>query len=84
MRLIDFAKRRPDGLIDHDWIEGFEAHKMLVALESCPYESGTDEFKSWVEGWTYAANYLGQENISHPKRRTQRPGSEETANLSSS
>ena len=55
MRLIDFAKRRPDGLIDQDWVEGFEAYKMQKPPESCPYDDASEQFNAWIEGWMEAA-----------------------------
>ena len=58
MRLIDFAKRRPDGLIDQNWVEGFEAYKLEKAPESCPYVDASEEFNAWIEGWMEAA-YCG-------------------------
>ena len=62
MKLIDFAKRRPDGLIDQDWVDGFEACKLRKPLEFCPC-GDTSEFNSWVEGWieaAYSVNYSSQ------------------------
>ena len=58
MRLIDFARRRPDGLIDQDWVEGFEAYKLQQPPESCPYDDQSEHFNAWVEGWMEAA-YFG-------------------------
>lgn len=58
MRLIDFAKRRPDGLIDQNWVEGFEAYKLQKLPEFCPYDDGSEQFNAWVEGWMEAA-YFG-------------------------
>jgi len=55
MRLIDFAKRRPDGLIDQDWVEGFEAYKMQKPPESCPYDDASEQFSAWIQGWMEAA-----------------------------
>ena len=55
MRLIDFAKRRPDGLIDQNWVEGFEAYRLQKPPESCPYDDASEEFNAWVEGWMEAA-----------------------------
>lgn len=56
MKLIDFAKRRPDGLIDHIWVEGFEAYKLQKPPESCPYDDASEQFNAWVEGWMEAAD----------------------------
>ena len=55
MRLIDFARRRPDGLIDQDWVEGFEAYKLQKPPESCPYDEASEQFNAWVAGWMEAA-----------------------------
>ena len=55
MRLIDFAKRRPDGLIEENWVEGFEAYKLQATPDSCPYDDASDQFNNWVEGWMDAA-----------------------------
>ena len=55
MRLVDFAKRRPDGLIDQNWVEGFEAYKLQKPPESCPYDDASEQFNAWVEGWMEAA-----------------------------
>ena len=55
MRLIYFAKRRPDGLIDQDWVEGFEAYKMQKPPESCPYDDASEQFNAWIQGWMEAA-----------------------------
>lgn len=55
MRLIDFAKRRPDGLIDQNWVEGFEAFKLQEPPDSSPYDDASEQFNSWVEGWMDAA-----------------------------
>jgi ribosome modulation factor len=54
MRLIDFAKRRPDGLIDQNWVEGFEAYKLQKPPEFCPYDDASEEFNAWIEGWMEA------------------------------
>jgi hypothetical protein len=62
MKLIDFAKRRPDGLIDQNWVEGFEACKLQASPGSCPYPDGSDQFNAWVEGWTDAAYSLSLAN----------------------
>jgi ribosome modulation factor len=64
MKLIDFAKRRPDGLIDQDWVDGFEAFKLQKPAESCPYVDTSEQFNTWVEGWMEAAyswHYSSQE-----------------------
>jgi ribosome modulation factor len=64
MKLVDFAKRRPDGLIDQDWVEGFEAYKLQEAPDACPYDDTSDQFNNWVEGWmdaAYSLNLPGQE-----------------------
>jgi ribosome modulation factor len=58
MRIVDFAKRRPDGLIDQNWVEGFEAYIQQQSPDSCPYDEPTDQFNSWIDGWTYAAYFL--------------------------
>ena len=55
MRLIDFARRRPDGLIDQDWVEGFEAYRLQKPPESCPYDDASEQFNAWIEGWMEAA-----------------------------
>ena len=54
MRLIHIAKRRPDGLIDPQWVEGFEAFRARNSPNMCPYTPDTEEFSSWVEGWKEA------------------------------
>jgi hypothetical protein len=67
MKLIDFAKRRDDGLIDQNWVEGFEAYKLQAAPDSCPYDDASHQFNNWVEGWmdaAYLSNFPGQE-VSH-------------------
>ena len=61
MKLIDFAKRRPDGLIDQDWVDGFEAYKIPKPPESCPHVDGSEQFNTWVEGWMDAA-YSGDDH----------------------
>jgi ribosome modulation factor len=58
MKLVDFAKRRPDGLIDQIWVEGFEAYKLQESPDSCPYDDTSDQFITWVEGWMDAASTL--------------------------
>jgi ribosome modulation factor len=73
MRLIDFAKRRPDGLIDQDWVEGFEAYRLQRPPESCPYDDASERFNAWVEGWMEAA-YSG--NFSHELQDFQLAGQE--------
>ena len=62
MKLIYIAKRRLDGLIDENWIAGFEAYQSHN--DYCPYLPGTEKFKSWVEGWTDAGQSDGR--IHHP------------------
>jgi len=52
LKLIHIAKRRADGLIDENWIAGFEAYKSNN--DRCPHVAGTAKFDSWVEGWTEA------------------------------
>ena len=54
MKLIHIAKRRPDGLIDPQWVEGFEAFSIQSSPKVCPYTTDTDEFSSWIEGWNEA------------------------------
>jgi hypothetical protein len=76
MRLIDFAKRRPDGLIDQDWVEGFEGCKLQEGPDSCPYDDASEQFNTWVEGWMDAAcslNFASQELQKLESRRI--PGS---------
>ena len=51
MKLILIARRRLDGLIDPQWVEGFEAFKPQSSPNSCPYTTDTEEFSSWIEGW---------------------------------
>ena len=51
MKLIHIAKRRPDGLIDREWVEGFEAFQAQSPSHTCPYAHDTEEFRSWFEGW---------------------------------
>jgi hypothetical protein len=62
MKLIHIAKRRVDGLIDENWIAGFEAYKSRN--DRCPHIAGTTEFESWVEGWTEAGVLEGR--VQHP------------------
>jgi hypothetical protein len=57
MRLVHVAKRQADGLIDSRWVEGFEAYQVNDSGETCPYLENTDEFRSWQEGWLYAADH---------------------------
>lgn len=59
MKLIDFAKRRADGLIDHVWVEGFEAYKLQMLPEACPYDDASASFNTWIEGWREAAYSKG-------------------------
>ena len=73
MRLIDFAKRRPDGLIDQNWVEGFEAYRLQRPPESCPYNDPSAQFNAWVEGWMEAA-YSG--NLSHELQNVELAGQE--------
>jgi len=54
VKLIHIAKRRPDGLIDPQWVEGFEAFSTQSSASVCPYTTDTEEFSSWIEGWTEA------------------------------
>ena len=54
MKLIHIARRRLDGLIDPHWVEGFEAFKLQGSPDNCPYTADTEEFISWIEGWTEA------------------------------
>jgi ribosome modulation factor len=54
VKLIHIAKRRPDGLIDRQWVEGFEAFKTQSSPKVCPYINDTEEFMSWIEGWREA------------------------------
>jgi hypothetical protein len=63
MKLIYIAKRRLDGLIDENWIAGFEAYQTYN--DRCPHLPGTEKFKSWVEGWTDAGQSDGR---IHPSR----------------
>ena len=65
MRLIDFAKRRPDGLIDQDWVEGFEAYKMQKPPESCPYDDASEQFNAWIQGWMEAAYSANSKQHTH-------------------
>jgi len=51
MKLILIARRRLDGLIDPQWVEGFEAFKLQGSPNACPYTPDTEEFSSWIEGW---------------------------------
>jgi ribosome modulation factor len=55
MKLVNIARRRPDGLIDPQWVEGFDAFRSHGSAEACPYRAGTEEFDRWIEGWTDAA-----------------------------
>jgi hypothetical protein len=73
MKLVDFAKRRSDGLIDQDWVEGFEAFKLQKPPESCPYDSASDQFRTWVEGWMDAAYFFN-----YPSQDWEKPGERET------
>ena len=54
VKLIHIARRRLDGLIDPQWVEGFEAFKAQDSPKCCPYTPDTEEFSSWVEGWMEA------------------------------
>jgi ribosome modulation factor len=54
VKLIHIARRRLDGLIDPQWVEGFEAFKAQDLPNGCPYTPDTEEFSSWVEGWMEA------------------------------
>jgi ribosome modulation factor len=54
MRLVDIAKRRQDGLIDPQWVEGLEAFRAHRSPRDCPYPTNTEEFSSWMEGWLAA------------------------------
>ena len=74
MRLIDFAKRRPDGLIDQNWVEGFEAYKMQKPPESCPYDDASDQFNAWIEGWMEAATGNVRQNAQVFQFAGQEPG----------
>ena len=56
MKLIHIAKRRPDGHIDPQWVEGFEAFRTQSSPKGCPYTPDTEEFSSWIEGWKEADN----------------------------
>ena len=51
VKLILIARRRLDGLIDPQWVEGFEAFKPQGSPNACPYTPDTEEFSSWIEGW---------------------------------
>ena len=42
MKLILIARRRLDGLIDLQWVEGFEAFKPQGSPNACPYTTDTD------------------------------------------
>ena len=64
MKLIYIAKRRLDGLIDENWVAGFEAYYQ-THNDRCPHLPGTEKFKSWVEGWTDADQSDGR---THPSR----------------
>ncbi len=61
MKLIDLARRRPDGLIDPLWVEGFDAFRSHSSSEACPYPAHTEEFHSWIEGWMDADRAGGLE-----------------------
>ena len=58
MKLLYATKRRLDGLIDENWIAGFEAYQNQN--DRCPYLRGTEEFASWMEGWAYAGQLDGR------------------------
>jgi ribosome modulation factor len=54
VKLIHIAKRRPDGFVDPQWVEGFEAFRTQSSPNVCPYAPDTEEFSSWIEGWKEA------------------------------
>jgi hypothetical protein len=58
MKLLYVAKRRLDGLIDENWIAGFEACQNQN--DRCPHLPETEEFASWMEGWAYAGQLDGR------------------------
>jgi ribosome modulation factor len=51
MKFINIARRRLDGLIDPQWVEGFDAFRSHGSRDTCPYSTDTEEFNSWTEGW---------------------------------
>jgi ribosome modulation factor len=51
MKFINIARRRLDGLIDPQWVEGFDAFRSHGSRNSCPYSIDTEQFNSWMEGW---------------------------------